>query len=457
MVTRATLPASAGPVGSWSFGCLSQLKNAPLDFLMGCARDHGDVVPFRVAFWRGVLVSHPELVRYVLSGNAGNYTKKNIHYHLLKPVAGEGLLTGEGERWEQHRQVVHQVFHADRVALLADTVTETLGRLLESWRSSARRGELIDVNREMAHLTLQVAGRTLLGADLTPDLVEIDQAFTRLNEQFGQWSLSSFLPALPTRTNRRARDALRTLDRVAARILAERSTDVGDGADAVSLLLRAYVSERSTPQNTRRSVRALRDEIVTLLVAGYETTASVLTWAWYLLAHHPSVQQKLFEELDTVLCGQSPGLAELRRLPYTRAVLLETMRLYPPVWIMSRTPVTEDRIGDCVVPAGWLVFLSPYVTHRLRSFWEHPEAFHPDRFLPGTTPNGASHAYFPFGAGPRACIGARFAVLEAELVLAGVAQRYAVRAVSDRPVEPDPLVTLRPRGGVRILLHERSA
>jgi cytochrome P450 len=204
-------------------------------------------------------------------------------------------------------------------------------------------------------------------------------------------------------------------------------------------------------------VRALRDEIVTLLVAGYETTASVLTWAWYLLAHHPSVQQKLFEELDTVLCGQSPGLAELRRLPYTRAVLLETMRLYPPVWIMSRTPVTEDRIGDCVVPAGWLVFLSPYVTHRLRSFWEHPEAFDPDRFLHGTTPNGASHAYFPFGAGPRACIGARFAVLEAELVLAGVAQRYAVRAVSDRPVEPDPLVTLRPRGGVRILLHERSA
>jgi cytochrome P450 len=445
----------AGPSGTMLLGCLGQLRRSPLEFLSRCALEYGDVARFRVGPWRGVLLSHPESARYVLDTNSANYSKDNIHYQLLRPVAGDGLLTSQGARWRRNRQVVQRVFHSQRMRVLAEAVTEATEAMVPEWRALARRGEPVDAGRAMAQLTIRVSGRVLLAADLDPEIDAIDRAFTQLNRRFGTWSLASFVPQLPTPGNRRARAAVEVLNRVAARVVAERRRlGVDDGVDdAVSVLLRAQAAGGREPLDDQ----ALRDELVTLLVAGYETTASCLTWTCYLLARHEAVQARVHDELDGELRGRTPGLGDLPAIPYTRAVLLEAMRLYPPVWIMSRTPIADDEVGGRAVRAGSLVFVSPWVMHHLPALWERAEAFEPERFVRGPGAAAGNHAYIPFGGGPRACIGSRFAVAEGHLVLANMAQRFAFRTVDDAPVEPDPLVTLRPRGEVRLLLRERHA
>ena len=437
------------PAGHFAFGHLRELRRNPLTFFTSCARDYGPVVRLRAAAWSAYLVSHPDLVKHVLQDNARNYSKQNIDYRLLKPVTGEGLLTSEGSHWHRQRRTLQPAFDRQRFAALGAAAADRASALLDRW-SRLRDGARVELTRELARPIITIVGEALFGSDLTRDADDIDAAFKMLNERFGRWTAASFLPFLWTPGNLRCRRALRTLNRVAARIMTERPAAESPG-NMLSLLLPRIDSADEEPI----SARHVRDEIVTFLLAGYETTVTALTWTCYLLARHPEVDEKVQREIRRTAESRPVTADDLPHLVYTRMVLEESMRLYPPVWVLSRSPLEDDCLSGTRVPAGSLVFLSPYVTHRLPEWWPDPERFDPERFAPDASGARPRFSYFPFGGGPRQCIGRHFAMIQAQLVLSLMLQRYRFTLPSDRPVEPIPLVTLRPRNGLYVDLHRR--
>ena len=437
-----------GPAGRFWLGHLRELRRNPLTFFTSCARDYGPVVRLRAAAWKAHLVSHPDLVKHVLQDNAHNYSKRNIDYRLLKPVTGDGLLTSEGAHWHRQRRTIRPAFDRQRVAPLGASTTGQASALLERW-SRLRDGTRVELTRELARPIITIVGESLFGSDLTHEADEIDAAFGILNQRFGTWTAASFLPFLWTPGNIRCRRALRTLNRVAARIMTERPATESPGS-MLSLLL-----SRIDSADEPISPRHVRDEIVTFLLAGYETTVTALTWTCYLLARHPEIDGKVQREIHRTAGSRTVTADDLPHLAYTRMVLEESMRLYPPVWVLSRSAVEDDCLGGMRIAAGSLVFLSPYVTHRLPEWWQNPEEFDPERFAPEQSGARPRFSYFPFGGGPRQCIGRHFGMIQAQLVLSMMLQRYRFTLPSDRPVEPMPLVTLRPRDGLHVDIHRR--
>ncbi len=430
-------------------GSASPMHHDPLGFLLATRR-YGEVVGMRFVFSQAYLVYHPDDVKHVLQENHFNYNKDLFTYHMLHPVLGAGLFTNDGESWLHQRRLMQPAFHRKHLASYATLMAEATDAMLEGWQAHEEPEGPLDIAEEMMRLTLRIVGQALFSLDLSQETSTVGQAVSTLVKLLGDYVYMPFPPiSIPTPRNRHMQSAIHELDRVVAGIIKERRERESDTGDLLSMLLLARDEETDKGMNDHQA----RDEIMTLLLAGHETTANALTWTWYLLSQHPEVERRLHAELAAVLGGNAPTVEHLPRLTYTSMVLQEALRLYPPIWVLSRKAIAADELGGYSIPPGSMVILSPYATHRHPAFWERPEVFDPERFTPERAAARPHYAHFPFGGGPRQCIGSNFALMEAQLVLAAVAQRYRLRLAPGHPVVPEAKITLRPRYGMPMTLQ----
>jgi cytochrome P450 len=415
----------------------------PLRFLEETYAALGDVVELPLPRRPVLLLDDPAGVDHVLRTGHRGYSKRTVQYDTLALVTGGGLLTSDadaapGDGWLAQRRLQQPAYHADRLAGLVSTTVEVTDELLATWPAT---GSIVDVEAAMSEVSLEVVSRALLGARPGETRALVGSVATALHRVVARArNPLSLALGVPSPGNLRLRGAVRRLDAAAERLVAGRRA-AASGGDLVSLLLGAGLTDRQ-----------VRDEVVTTLVAGHETVASALTWTWWLLATHPHVQQRLADEVQAVL-GPAGVPTDLARLPWTRQVVDESLRLYPPAWVVTRRARADDVVSGVDVRAGTLVIVSPWTLHRRDSVWAEPLAFHPERFAAGRTV--PREAYLPFGAGPRLCIGREVALAEAVVVLARVAQRWSVEPADAGDVRPQALVTLRPRGGLRLRLSRR--
>jgi cytochrome P450 len=432
-------------------GSLRAFKADRLTFLERAAQQHGDVVAFRLGWRRFYLVAHPEGVKRILVDNYPNYRKESRGQELLKALLGQGLVTAEDETWKRLRRLSQPAFHKDRIAAFAPLMTQAAVAAVSGWRA----GEELDVTEAMSRLTLTIVGRSLMSTDLSDSASDVGEALTFVLRELSARTTSIidyFLGTeVPTCRNRRLKQAIGTLDRMVAATIAERRRSPGGHEDLLSLLMAA----RDDDGGGALSDTLLRDQVMTMILAGHETTANALAWTFYLLSKDPGVERRAHAEVVSVLGDREPDLASLARFPYLRAVIEESMRLYPPVWALARNVVEPDEIAGYEIPAGSFVFAVPWVTHRHPAVWENPEGFDPDRFLVDPT-DRPRFAYFPFGGGARQCIGNTFALMEAQLILAALLRRFRLDLVPGVRVVPEPMMTLRPRG-LRMKLTRRSS
>jgi cytochrome P450 len=418
------------------------------------AHEHGDVVRWRLGPVTVYLLRHPDAVQRVLVDQHRNYDKKTRGYDALRMFLGNGLLTSEGDFWKRQRRIAQPAFHRQRIADFGRTMVGLTEDMLQRWAPIAARGEALDIAEEMTALTLRIVAKTLMSTDVTVDDREIGRSVETLNAFARDLMINPItVPvSLPTPKNRKFRRAADTLERALNRIIEQRRRTGEDAGDLLSMLMDARDAETGESMSDSQ----LRDEAMTIFMAGHETTANALAWTLYLLSIHPDVQRKLLEELRDVLAGRSPGIDDLPRLPYLQQVVKESMRLYPPAWSIGRRAIAEDEIDGYRIEANRLIILSSWVTHRDPAFWPNPEGFDPDRFTPQAEKARPRYAYFPFGGGPRLCIGANFAMMEAQLVLATILPRYVPSLVPGHPVVPDPMITLRPAHGLRMTLRSAA-
>lgn len=460
-MTLASAPpmSLAGPTPVPLLGHLLAMWRDPIGLFTDGVREHADWADFTFGPYRFMLVNHPELIRHVLLDNLGNYRKSPV-YQVLRLILGEGLITSEGEPWRRQRKLAQPAFHPKALTGFADTMIRSTAELVDTW-SRLPEGTRLDAHEEMMRLTLRIIGGTLFGTRLDAEADAIGGALTEVIHFIHHRSLSlwNWPLTLPTPANRRFLRARATLDRMVYRIITERRSAqasppaAGAGESADLDLLGLYMSARDEDGGPGMTDTQLRDEVMTLVLAGHETTAVVLSWTFDLLSRHPAAERRLRQELREVLGDRPPTLEDLEQLPYTGWVLSESMRLYPPAWVLDRQAVADDVIGGRTVRRGTLVGICPYTLHRHPAFWDNPEGFDPERFSPQRTRVRPRYAYLPFGAGPRICIGNAFALLEAKIILAMVLQRYRLELVPGHRSEPEPSVTLRPRHGVPVTLH----
>ena len=408
---------------------------------------YGDVVGIRVVNFRNIFVNHPDLIEEVLIAHPRRYVKGRV-LRANRHVFGEGLLTSEGDFWLRQRRLVQPAFHRAQIAAYAEIMVQYARRMLEGWRS----GEERDVHQEMMRLTLGIVVKTLFDADVARDSQDIGKSLELLLELGANFRRTLFVPHwMPTPTNLRIKREIAFIESILYRIISERRASGRDTGDLLSMLLHAQDEDGS-----RMTDKQLRDETITLFLAGHETTASSLSWTWWLLARNPAVEAKLHAELDHVLSGRAPALEDLPRLPYTGNVITESLRLYPPAWGLARVAVENHELAGYPVKKGMGVAMAQWVVHRDTRWYDAPEEFRPERWEGDFIKRIPRFAYFPFGGGPRQCIGNAFALMEATLVLATVAQKYRLRLVPDHPVVPLASITLRPRYGVRVILELRE-
>ncbi len=434
------------------FGHLAAMTKDPLGLLMRVHRECGDIGRFRLAHLVAFSVNSPDLVRQILVTNAAKYRKNTRGYRKLQVIIGRGLVTSEGDFWLRQRRIAQPAFHRQRIAGFADRMVRATLDLTDRWRDEGVDGEVIDVAEAMNRLTLRIAGETLFSTDISGEEDVIGNALAVLLDHFN-FLVAAPVPYpeyLPLPGTLRFWRARRDMDRVVHGIIAERRRDGGGQNDLLGMLMEA----RDEDTGEQMSDGQLRDEVVTTLNAGHETTANALTFTLYLLSKHPSVARRLEAEVDAVLGDRAPGFEDMKALPYTMQVLRESMRLYPPVWALARHPTEDDTLGGCHVPAGAYVFVSQYAVHRNPELWENPEGFDPDRFGPDREAPDR-FAYFPFSRGSRQCIGDRFAEMETVLVLAALVRRYRFALEPGHRLELEASVTLRPSGGLRMRVTPR--
>lgn len=434
------------------FRMMSDFRRDALDTFARLAREHGDVVRFK-GLWTSYLLTNPDHVEHVLQTNSRNYRKGRIYKELI-PSTGEGLFVTDGETWLRQRRLAQPAFHKQKVAAFTRVMSQATEEMLERWRPAAKNGTPISVDAEMTRLTLGIVTRSLLSRDLSDEADAMNRSFEVIRT-FMMHRLTSFvkLPVgMPFPRNRQFRKAIADADRLVYNIIAERRRGGGSPDDLLSLLMAA--TDEDTGE--RMSDKELRDQALTIIGAGYETTTQALAWTWYLLARHPHAEERLHCELAEVLDGRTPTFEDLPKLRYTLSVFQESMRLYPPAWMLSRTAIVDDEIGGHPIAAGSEMLLMMFLTHRDPRYWDRPDDFDPDRFSAENSDSRARFAYYPFGGGPRQCIGNAFALMEAQVIIAAVAQKYRLRPATDKPIEAEPSVTLRPRGGVTVTLEARN-
>lgn len=429
-------------------GNLPQFQRQPLATLIKAARECGDVARIDLASQRYYLLSNPEHVRHVLQDNNKNYVKG---YGKVRVLLGNGLVLSEGSFWRRQRRLMQPAFHRRRLTGFAEVMTEETARMLDGWESRTTGNRPLDVAMEMTLLTQRIIVKTMFGADVGAEGKRIARAFeTALAGVDTRFVIPLWMTRLPLPANRRFEKALQTIDEAVQGIIRERRSSRQErGDDLLSMLMEARDEETGETMSDRQ----IRDEVTTIYLAGHETTAVTLAWTWYLLSKSPEAARRVRQEVSRVLGERTPGIEDLPNLTYTRMVLDETLRLYPAAWMISRTAVEEDEVGGYRIPAGHTLFLSPYVTHRRTDLWPNPEGFDPERFAPAGGNRHPRFAYYPFGGGPRLCIGNNFALMEATLVVAMVMQRYRLDLMPGQTVKAHPKGTLRPRPGVWMIPH----
>ena len=413
-------------------------------------REYGDLI-----CWRGFvdvyIVNHPDLIRPVLAQDYRHFSKNTFHYRMLRQVMGNGLVTNDGPDWVRQRRLIQPSFASRRLSRFDETINALTSSRLARWdaRTSA---DVVWIDREMSALTFDIVGATLFGCDIEGHAAEMAEILDVVNlSTHDLRALMSLYPWVPTPYNLRWKRAMKHLDRIVFGLIGERDRN-GDGSgDLLDRLFAARDEETGEGMDHQQ----IRDEVVTLMLAGHETSAMALSWSLYLLATHPEVEARLGEHLEANLHGAPAGTADLARLGYLKQVVQEAMRLYPPVWGYSRRAEHETELGEYVLPANANVGVVTYALHRHPEFWPDAERFDPDRFEPGEAEGRDFFAYLPFAAGPRTCIGAGMAMLEIQLILAQIVQRFRIRVVSDHPVEAMAKVTLKPRHGIPVTLSRR--
>jgi cytochrome P450 len=440
----------SGPRPRPLVGNLPEFARDPLGFLTSCAREYGDIVAIRLGQWPGRLINHPDLAEEVFITHNRSFVKHRFFWRHVEAMFGHGLLTSEGDFWLRQRRLAQPAFHRDRIAAYARMMIELAEKTGDGWQA----GQTRDIHHEMMELTLRIVVRTLFAVDAPKDVAEFGGAVDlAIKEIAARFRRPFRIPdAVPTPGNLRYRRALRHIDGFVHRIIAERRQDRSDRGDLLSMLL-AVRDEDGTSMTDQQ----VRDEAVTLFLAGHETTAIALTWVWMLLSQHPEADAKLAEELDIVLGRRPPTPADVPRLVYTQAIVQEGLRLYPPAWVIGREAVAPCAIGDHHIAVGMTIFVSPWVIHRDPRYYERPDEFRPERWLDDARSKLPRFAYLPFGAGPRLCIGNAFAMTEATLILATLAQRFRPTLRDTKPIAPFPSITLRPASPVWMNLNLRSA
>lgn len=429
-------------------GNLPSYRKDPLSFGRHVAAAYGDVVDLRVFNRRIFFLAHPEHIHQVLVRDADKFHKSPVYRIFLGRALGEGLLTSDGDFWRRQRRLAQPAFHHGRIQSYAQTMVSYADAAAARWRGS----ETLLLNREMAQLTLEIVSQTLFSTDIRAQADTIGHALSELLEAISEATGAAvFVPEwLPTRNNRRIRRGVAELDSVIMPLIEARRRSGEDTGDLLSMLLLARDED-----GQGMSDKQVRDEAVTLVLAGHETTANALTWAWVLLAQHPEVEAKLHAELDAVLQGELPRLEHVRSLTYTEGVIKETMRLYPPIPEFARQALEDVPLGAFVIPKGTIVMVPVFAMHHDPRWFEDPDAFRPERFAKGAEKALPKLAYLPFGGGPRVCIGNAFAQMEAILLLATLAQRYRLRLEPQQQVTPEATLTLRPKGDLRMQLEPR--
>lgn len=443
-----------GPKGTLLMGSLGDVRRDPITFTMRMATEYAPVARVRLGPLVTHLISHPAGVRRVLIDNVQNYSKNHLSYSFVRRVLGNGLLTSQGPFWLRQRRLAQPAFHRERIAHMATAMTRATEELAAVW--SENPDEPRDVGEDLMALTLRIVGDALFGTGVEARQTErVARSFNVLSAQLVERFRTMRLlpPVLPTAYDRQFRQATQELDSVVAEIIAAKRAKLEDTGDLLSMLMLAKDEETGEQMNDAQLV----SETKTMLLAGHETTATTLMWLFALLEQHPEAEARLHAELRDVLGGRTPTMADVPKLQYTRCVIEETLRLYPPVYILGRKVEQDDVLCGYRIPKGTSVDVSPFAMHRLPEFWERPNDFVPERFASEEQAKRPRGLYIPFLAGPRQCIGNSFALMEAQLIVATLAQRFRPR--SERRVMPDmdPLVTLRPRGGLHMRPGRRSS
>ena len=453
-----------GPKGLPWLGSVLPAWRDPLSLFLESRARYGDVVRFKFGPFDYYLVNDPNVVKHVLVDNPKAYTKSR-NYLGLKLVLGEGLLTSEGDHWRRQRKLAQPAFHRDKLAGFADQMSRATRDMLTRWshEDEGRTGaaDAFCIHAEMMRLTFRIVGLTLFSSDVDGDAKDVGHALEVAMHWANDYaeSIIRVPPYIPTPGNLRFRRAKRTLDDVVFRLIAERRDSArrtGDfGSDLLGMLMAA--TEEGGGEGSGMDDQQLRDEIITMILAGHETTANLLSWTFHLLSKHPEVERRVRDEAERVLGDRDPVLEDVKALEYARMVLEEALRLYPPAWVFERQAVTADELGGHPIEPGAIVGLCPYVLHRHPDHWENPEGFDPERFRPERAEKRARYAYLPFGGGPRTCVGNHFAMMEAQILLSMIVREHRLELEPSHPVVLDPVITLRPKHGIKVRRRPRTA
>ena len=447
-MTKAQLlerPQIPGPKGLSLFKALLKFARTPLEFCLEYAEECRDIVALNFGSTQTYLFNHPDLIDEVLSKHQNSI--KDYSYRALQDLFGNGLLLSHGDRWKSHRRLMQSAFSKDRLAIYAEKVVADTDLMLENWRSN----EVRDVHQEMSLLTIKIIMQAMFGIDATETAKDIAEALnTVMLQYYHQAETFYLLPTwLPTSSNLQANRAKQRLDEIVYNIVEQRRKL--PEADLLSVMLQA-----KDENGQQLSTEELRDEVMTLLIAGHDTTANALTWTMMLLAQNPEVEAKLSAEVESVLNDRLPTIDDIPQLPYTEMVLKESMRLYPPAWILGRELIGDCNIGGYDFSRGTVIYFSQWAVHRSAKFYNDPEKFDPDRWTNNLEQRLPRCAYFPFGAGARICIGKAFSMMEATLILARIMQKFRLTLVSDHPIELLPSFTLRPKQGLKMKIANRE-
>ncbi|MFN8528383.1 MAG: cytochrome P450 [Anaerolineae bacterium] len=436
------------PKGQALLGNMRAFTQDTLGFMLESLR-FGDISSFKFGPFTAYMVNHPDLIHQVLVEDAAKYQKTQTLKLLLDPILGNGLFTSDGEFWRKQRKAIQPAFHTKRIGAYGDAMVRVANHTADYWQD----GETLDIDQEMTHITMGIVSKTLFDADVSEQATDLSHAVTDvlsvINDKFNQ--LFPIPYWMPTAGNRRFKEANERLHTIIQQFIDDWRAQGVDKGDLLSMLMMARDDE-GNPMSDKQ----IADEAMTLFGAGHETTANALTWVWYALATEPHVWETLADELNTVLGGRAPTLDDLPNLRYTEQVVKEAMRLYPPAWGITRETVEETQLGGYTIPKGSVAILNVYGVHRDPRFFAEPERFDPDRFTPEREKQLPKYAYTPFGGGPRICIGNAFAMMEAKLVLATLAQRWRVELAPGQIVEPQRVFVLRPKHGMKMIVHQRE-